>query len=78
MLPVNAAAVRLFTSCGTQWRRHGPSGALTGLDYSACQRVAEALEIDWRAEFARLAILESEVINVVNQRIDSRSKQRHG
>ena len=67
VLPDNWPAVTLFCQCRTQWR-YSPSGSLTGLDYNGCYRVAQALEIDWQEQFARLTVLEVETIDIVNRR----------
>lgn len=67
ILPENQVAISLFLACQTQWRC-GMNGR-TGLDYSGVESAARLMETpDLPDTFARLRILEAEVLRVDRER----------
>lgn len=68
--PDNWQAFTLFSKMGTQWRRAGQGGHVTGLDYAAVNAVFDIHQIK-RKERARLldqiGVMELEAIVVINE-----------
>lgn len=62
-----APAVLTFFAMDTQWRR-GPTGELTGLDYSALKPIAELLCLTLDAQaFHDVRTMESETLRTVRK-----------
>lgn len=77
VFPANWAALRVFLSLATQWRRAGMEGVRTGLDYRALPVVAGALGIPADADLlARLRVLEGEALRVMGEEAE-RERRRH-
>ena len=69
--PENAATVRLFLACATQWRL-APSGAPIGLDYTAVDCAIARLDLDCDSDtFAGLQLMERAAIKAMMRRLDS-------
>jgi len=67
VLPENWDALTVFIAVQTQWR-YGPSGHLTGLDYSGCRAAARAMGLKWRKVFGNLREMESAALEAVQGR----------
>ncbi len=69
ILPDNWPAVEVFVAMGTQWRRAGMAGLVTGLDYAALPAVCGALGHDLDAELlTRLRVIEGQAIAAMAER----------
>lgn len=64
-------SVRVFIGMGTQWRRGGMAGALTGLDYAALPVVLRIYAIPralWADVFDDIRQMEVAVLDMANQK----------
>lgn len=80
VFPTNWAALRVFLSLATQWRRAGADGAPVGLDYPAVPVVAQLLGVPADADLlARLRVMEAAALSVMRAEAErERARQPRG